>query len=122
MNGYQHFKTLQASLKSRHHADTPANSETVNARILSLAQLEAIGHIQDAILAINKLQNGMNQLTALHHLSLQSPLLDELGMLWHEIEGVLFEHNLAAARLRHHAKVPQPLPKPMAPQRTAIAA
>jgi hypothetical protein len=110
MNGYQHFKEAQAKLAALEPAaitaprqDKPMQSlesvSSLQSRVLSLSQLDAINQIQAAMLSIGKLRVAINQLATLHSLPLKGMLLPELGDMQHTLENLLGEHGVAAAKL-----------------------
>lgn len=83
---------------------TPPQLETVDAiraRVLSQAQLEAIAKVQDGLLALRQLEDGINSLLSSHNLPIKEVLVHQVGDTWYQIEGLLFAHNCAAAKLRN---------------------
>lgn len=83
---------------------TSADLMTVDAlqrNILTLEQLDALSQIQGAVRTMAQMQDAINQLATLNSLDLRRVTLPTVGMLWHEIEGLLWSHNSAAAKLRN---------------------
>lgn len=80
--------------------------EQLQRKLLTLPQLEAVRQLQDGMQAIADLQASINQLIALQRLPLSAISLPQLGLVQHQLEGVLFEHSLAASKL---AKGGQPV-------------
>jgi hypothetical protein len=112
MTGYQQFLQAKASLADKVFSLLPApredkpmhHLETVTAlqsRVLTLAQLDAIGQIQQAVVSISKLTNAINQLAPLNSLPVSGLMLAEVGLLQHTLDGLLFDHNCAAAKLNN---------------------
>lgn len=66
--------------------------------MLNNAQLDAIERIQSAIGNMEKLRRGINAAASSHDLVLKLGSFPALGMLVHEIDGLLFDHDCAAER------------------------
>lgn len=78
----------------------PQDAGTVAANpLLTLAQLEAVRQLQDGMQALATLQASLNGLMALHRLPLTGLCLPQLGLLQHQLQGLLFEHQRAVAKL-----------------------
>lgn len=79
----------------------PVPVEALQAKCLTIPQLDAIAQIQDAVRVLAQMQGQINQLIVLHQLPTKALNLAEVGQMWHAFEGALFEHNCAAAKLRN---------------------
>lgn len=77
-----------------------ASIETLQARVLSMAQLEALGQVQEVIEGIARMQSGINQLCTLHSLQLRRLGLYELSLMHKEIEDLLTISQITSARLQ----------------------
>ncbi|WP_434629496.1 hypothetical protein [Chromobacterium sp. CV08] len=73
--------------------------ESLQAKVLSAARLEALADIQEAIGEMSEMANAINQLIALHGLELRALLLPQPGMMWHAIEILLADSRVAKAKL-----------------------
>lgn len=100
---YQSFRHASAALgqgpgatRQRVALDTVAQLQR---RLLTLPQLEAVRQLQDGMQAMAAIQASVNALIALHGLPLAAISLPQLGLVQHQLQGVLFEHELAAAKL-----------------------
>lgn len=62
---------------------------------LSITQQHAISRIQAAILNIERLRIAINQTRREHGLECRVLTIPLLGMLSHDVEGLLFEHSCA---------------------------
>lgn len=77
-----------------------ASVDRLQASVLTSAQLDALARVQDAVEAMAKLQQSVNQLCTLHGLTVRRLGLFELGMLTKEIEDLVFASHLTESRLR----------------------
>lgn len=113
MNGYQQFQQANVGLTEKAATSLLATGpqsfaqsgiesvRALQARVLSVPQLDALAQIQDAVRVIGQMQQAINSLATLNRLPVRSITLAEAGFLLHDIEGLLFDHNCAAARLRN---------------------
>jgi hypothetical protein len=92
--------------------------DSIRKRVLSPAQLDALAGIQDGLVALSQLERQVNDLLLLHGVDVKGLNRIESGRLWHDIEGLLFAHNSAAARLRN-AGVPLQVPTTTEQRRVA---
>lgn len=98
---YQAFRQARDRLAQDHRARHPKqDAGTVAANpLLTLPQLEAVRQLQDGMQALAALQASLNGLIALHRLPLTGLCLPQLGLLQHQLQGLLFEHQRAVAKL-----------------------
>ena len=68
--------------------------------LLTAQQLDALRTVQQLLQAINQLQYSINQLTLLHQLTLHGLCLAQLGMLWQQIEELLWQNQHAMRQTR----------------------
>ncbi|MCL6262145.1 hypothetical protein [Craterilacuibacter sp. RT1T] len=107
---YQDFRHALAFLGARAGAasghaaisETRPPLETVTAlqaKVLTPAQLDAISQVQSALAGIQSLGALVNTLIAQQGLPLQRPSIADTARLSGDIEGALFDHSLALAKL-----------------------
>jgi hypothetical protein len=113
MTGYEQFKQAKPGIAEKAAASllsvgiqgaTPAfleSVQTLQSRVLTVTQLDALAQIQEAVRVIGQMQQAVNSLATLNRLPVRRVMLAEAGFLLHDIEGLLFDHNSAAARLRN---------------------
>ncbi|MCW3478968.1 hypothetical protein OL229_05235 [Neisseriaceae bacterium JH1-16] len=75
--------------------------DRIRQRVLTPEQLDALAFVQDGLVALNQMAERINGLLVSSGIDAKPLNRIEPGRLWHDIEGLLFEHNSAAARLRN---------------------
>ena len=107
---YEAFKKTAAALGLDHtpgrHTVQLETVEQLQRKLLTLPQLDAVRMLQEGMQAMADIQGSINALIALHRLPLAAISLPQLGLVQHQLQGVLFEHELAASKL---AKGGQPV-------------
>lgn len=120
---YENFMKAKQLLAQRQSQSGPVgNLETVGSlqrRVLSVHQLDAVAQIQDALNAIAKMEAAVNKLATLYALPVRRLMLHQPGMLAHDIEGLLFEHVRAYERLSKGG-VPLDAPATPRPSRSTV--
>lgn len=69
--------------------------------LLSQSQLQAVTQIQAAAASLGQMIGTINHLSALHRLPVREIIGADIGLIMHELEGIVFDHNCAAARGRN---------------------
>lgn len=72
---------------------------TLQSKVLTLAQLEAIAAMQDGLKVMAGVREQIVRLSALHRLPLAGLGMAEMGQLWYQLETLQAESEHAAARL-----------------------
>jgi hypothetical protein len=107
---YETFKKTAAALgldnTPGRHTVPLETVDQLQRKLLTLSQLDAVRMLQEGMQAMADIQASINSLIALHRLPLAAISLPQLGLVQHQLEGVLFEHGLAASKL---AKGGQPV-------------
>lgn len=107
---YETFKKTAAALgldnTPGRHTVPLETVDQLQRKLLTLSQLDAVRMLQEGMQAMADIQDSINSLIALHRLPLAAISLPQLGLVQHQLEGVLFEHGLAASKL---AKGGQPV-------------
>ena len=93
--------------------------DAIRARVLSPEQLDAIARIQEGLIALREIERGICDLVEAHKIGVKPLFLGEPGQVWHQLEGLLFAHNSAAAKLRNGG---HPLAAPATHEATPRAA
>ncbi|MCP9759898.1 hypothetical protein EGI20_11335 [Aquitalea sp. S1-19] len=107
------FLSTKASTPSGHAAisETRPPLETVTAlqaKVLTPAQLDAISQVQSALAGIQSLGALVNTLIAQQGLPLNRPSIADTARLAGDIDGALFDHSLALAKLAAGARAHAP--------------
>ena len=81
---------------------------TLQAKVLTPAQLDAISQVQSALAGIQSLGALVNTLIAQQDLPLNRPSIADTARLAGDIDGALFDHSLALAKLAAGVRAPAP--------------
>jgi len=107
---YEDFKKTAAALgldnAPGRHTVPLETVDQLQRKLLTLSQLDAVRMLQEGMQAMADIQASINSLIVLHRLPLAAISLPQLGLVQHQLQGVLFEHGLAANKL---AKGGQPV-------------
>ncbi|RBH39906.1 hypothetical protein C3F00_042080, partial [Pseudomonas sp. MWU13-2860] len=75
--------------------------ESLQAKVLNAIQKDALAQIQEGIQTLVETEAKINQLIAMHRLRLRGLSMQQPGMMWYDIETMLFESTEAATWLAH---------------------
>lgn len=97
-------------LQAGFHRAEAATVATLQPRVLTLPQLDAVQQIQQAMHSIESLRAAINQLATLHALPVRRIGLHEVGMLHAELEALLWESSRTADMLQRGGYSAEHLP------------
>jgi hypothetical protein len=72
--------------------------------VLNSQQLETIAKIQAGIVRIDQIRKGINEALTANSLQVSGINIRELGVLFYELDGLLFDHNLEIAKSKANAE------------------